>query len=85
MKRYICQVCGYSELDEPPWENDGKIPSHNICECCGVEFGYEDATSEGMFRYRKQWIESGGKWFDETKKPDNWNMEKQLMNIGVRI
>lgn len=83
--KFTCPVCGYSELDEAPWGEDGSTASFSICECCGVEFGYEDATPEGKLRYRKQWIESGGKWFDESQKPENWNMKKQLMNIGITI
>ncbi|GAA0182126.1 hypothetical protein SH2C18_45590 [Clostridium sediminicola] len=42
MKKYICHVCGFNVLDEKPYLNDGKIPSHNICDCCGCEFGYDD-------------------------------------------
>lgn len=53
-----CRVCGL-KYEEPPWGFDGKTPSFEICQCCGVEFGYEDATVVGVNRYRKKWISSG--------------------------
>lgn len=83
MKKYICHVCGYAELDEAPWGETGKIPSHNICDCCGIQYGYEDCTNEAIRQYRQNWIESGGEWFDETKKPDNWSITEQLRNINI--
>ena len=80
---HTCPVCGYTELKDMPWEDKGNTPSFTICDCCGVEFGYEDATIEGMLNYRKQWIASGGKWFNEAKRPENWDMNEQLKNAGV--
>jgi hypothetical protein len=72
-----CPVCGL-EQNEPPWGDDGKNPSFDICDCCGVEFGYEDSTPESIESYRKKWIAEGAKW---KRKPENWNLEKQLNNI----
>ena len=43
MGRYICPVCGYAYLEEPPRDEKGR-PSFDICDCCGIEFGYEDCT-----------------------------------------
>lgn len=77
----MCKVCGYSELNYYPWGEDGKTPSYEICPCCGVEFGYEDSTLEGMLKYRKKWIKLGGKWFKEEKRPNNWSLDKQLKNV----
>jgi hypothetical protein len=85
MHKYTCQVCGYPELEEAPWGEDGKTASFNICPCCGVEFGYEDITEEGMSNFRNKWIGSGGKWFNEKMRPENWDMKEQLKNIGVSI
>ena len=82
---YICPICGYTALEELPWEDDGQTPSFTICDCCGVEFGYEDATQKGKSKYRDQWIASGGKWFNEAKRPENWDMKDQLKNIGVDL
>lgn len=55
---------------------------YDICPCCGVEWGNEDYTTESQAEYRKQWLESGTKWFEPQKKSDNWSLEKQLRNIG---
>ncbi len=51
-----CHVCGLVQ-DEPPWGGDGRTPTFDICDCCGVEFGYEDSTLESVRRYRKAWLE----------------------------
>ncbi len=79
MKKYICPCCGFPDLDEPPYY-DGNIPSHNICECCGIEFGYENTAS-----YRKKWIENGCNWFSTEFKPLNWSFETQIKNISDDI
>ncbi len=78
---YICPVCGYNELDEAPYDNNGN-PSYNICDCCGFEFGYDDGSEEISFKeYRKKWIDEGSKWFRSEKKPKIWNLSNQLKNI----
>src|SRR2546421_398332 len=35
-----CPACGYA-LGFAPW--DGESPSDEICPCCGIQFGYDDA------------------------------------------
>jgi len=75
-----CRVCGLLQLD-PPWGEDGKNPSFEICACCGVEFGYEDVLLKSVHAYRKRWIEDGAQWVDKKAKPNNWNMTDQLENI----
>ncbi len=74
--KYNCRVCFFPQKN-PPWGLDGKAPTYGICPCCGVEFGYEDSTEEGIKEYRSQWITSGYKWFDESQKPKDWKWEKQ--------
>lgn len=85
MSKFTCEVCGFNGLDEAPWGADGKTPSFDICPCCGVEFGYEDATDTGKANFRTKWIATGGKWFDESKKPNRWDIKEQLAKIGVKI
>ena len=75
----ICPVCGYSKLLEPARNNN--VPSFEICSCCGTEFGYDDCSQEKIMKLRKEWIESGYKWFSEEDKPDNWDAIEQLKNI----
>lgn len=38
-KKYICPICGYDNLDEPPYDELGSYGSYEICSCCGHEFG----------------------------------------------
>jgi hypothetical protein len=85
MEKYVCYVCGYPNLDEPPRGLDGNIPSFDICDCCGIEFGYEDTTKENILKYRQKWIGTGGEWFCKELCPENWDMKEQLKNIGVFI
>jgi hypothetical protein len=75
----VCRVCGL--LQEFPWGETGQDPSHDICACCGVEFGYEDCLLIAIRSYRESWIQSGAKWWNEKFKPENWILEDQLKNI----
>lgn len=85
MAKYTCHVCGYPDLDEPPRSGNEKIPSFDICDCCGIQFGYEDSNESNVIEYRKKWIESGGEWFNKQKRPKEWSMIEQLKNINVII
>ena len=81
----MCHICGYLDLEEAPWGDDGKSPSYNICDCCGVEFGYEDYQETTLLTYRNEWIQKGANWFNPALKPDNWSLKQQLNNIGIQI
>ena len=72
-----CRVCGWPQA-EPPWGPDGKTPSFAICDCCGVEFGYEDCSEQSAARYRQAWIVSGAPWHDERKRPPDWRIPQWL-------
>jgi hypothetical protein len=85
MKKYYCHVCGYPDLDYAPWGEDGQSPSFDICPCCGVEFGYEDATDIAKKIFRENWISSGAEWFDPKIKPAYWNLKQQLINIDIKL
>lgn len=82
----ICPVCGFSELLEPPYDNEGGSPSYEICPCCGFEYGFHD-MSEGISfeQYRDNWIKSGGSWKDNSKRPSEWSLSEQLLNINIII
>ncbi|GAB5465364.1 MAG: hypothetical protein Kapaf2KO_08000 [Candidatus Kapaibacteriales bacterium] len=82
----ICPICGYDELDEPPYySNNGFDPTWEVCSCCGYEFGYDDVDQGWTFKaYREKWIAEGFVW-QHDNRPDGWNhemMEKQLENIN---
>ncbi len=78
--KYACRVCGFLHIS-PPWGFDGSTPNYNICECCGVEFGYEDCLVKSVKQYRIRWLEGGCKWWSRKHKPENWDLETQLKNI----
>ncbi len=77
---FRCRVCGLW-LDDPPWGADGRTPLFDYCPCCGVEFGYQDATAVGAKRFREQWLERGGHWSVKEREPPNWDLTRQLEHI----
>ena len=77
---YRCKVCGYKDTILP-WGKNGDLPSFEICDCCGVEYGYEDATPSAVMNYRKQWIQNGAKWACPEKRPSVWDLEAQLATL----
>lgn len=76
----FCRVCGLKQ-SEPPWGEDGESPTFEICDCCGVEFGYEDNTYASTLKFRKKWLKEGAHWFHSENKPKKWTLEKQLTHI----
>ncbi len=79
---YFCRVCGLRQF-EPPWGIDNNCPSHDICPCCKVEFGYEDSNLDAIKEYRIRWLESGGDWWLPKEKPANWSLKEQMKNIPL--
>jgi len=58
-------------MPEPPED-------HNICSCCGTEFGYHDLRLSHA-ELRKAWIARGAPWFSQRMpKPEGWNARKQI-------
>ena len=78
--RYRCRICGL-QLDDPPWGEDGQTPDFTFCPCCGVEFGYQDASIKGIRAYRQSWINAGATWQDPKAKPLGWDLDEQLGHI----
>jgi hypothetical protein len=80
--KFCCRVCGlFQGEDHPPWGEDGKCPSFDICECCGAEFGYDDCFFDDVKRTREEWLKDGAKWHWPKDKPENWSLEEQMKNI----
>lgn len=80
-----CPVCGYDDLFDAPWLNGSG--SDEICPCCGIQFGYDDARSHGLAvyeRWRTRWISEGMKWFSTggRPRPDGWIPEAQLKRVS---
>lgn len=67
---YTCPVCGYPNLDDAP-------VNHEICRCCGTQFGYDDCQRSHE-DIRKEWIANGAGWFLKGYEPSEWSAEMQL-------
>jgi len=77
---YRCRVCGL-DLPEPPWGVDGRTPSYEYCPCCGVEFGYRDATPFAARNFRRAWLKAGAIWTDADERPCCWDLVSQLSDV----
>jgi len=81
--KYKCPVCGYDELKNPIYDNEGN-GTYEICVCCGFEFGYDDFPNkeEAYKNWRATWIKDGCKWFSkQTKQPKKWDPNQQLHSL----
>jgi hypothetical protein len=83
----ICPVCGY-DLGFQPWK--GNSSSDEICPSCGIQFGYHDATPDGLegrqriyAEWRQRWIDKGMPWSSVGQLPlPSWNPAEQVKKIG---
>lgn len=72
--KYQCPVCGFNKMPFPPED-------HNICSCCGTEFGYHDFRLSHA-DLRRSWIESGAHWFSaKMAPPAGWNSLRQINEL----
>jgi len=85
--RYVCPVCGFDELTEPPWR--GESSSLEICPCCGIQFGYQDAAGgdeAGRERihaeWRRRWLTDGTPWHGVQPPPTGWDAVTQLRRMS---
>ena len=77
---FRCRVCGLP-LDDPPWGLDGHTPLYEHCPCCGVEFGYQDATPLGAKKFREAWLAAGASWDEPERRPPDWSPLEQLKHV----
>lgn len=79
---YTCPVCGWAGLEDPPYNRFGN-PDYDICPCCGVEYGYQDADGNHA-RLRALWIEEGMIWHHPGSAPPpvGWDPIAQLNAAG---
>jgi hypothetical protein len=77
---FTCPVCGFPGLDEAPCDDHG-CASFEICPCCGIEFGYDDATTSHS-ELRARWIAGGKCWRSDREPPTGWDADTQLAQIG---
>jgi len=78
----ICPSCGLTGVHP---RDDFGCATFEICECCGMEFGYEDSTIESTRGHRERWLAAGAQWFEPKAKPQGWNLELQLANLPERF
>jgi hypothetical protein len=88
--RFTCPVCGYPDLDEPPYDKYG-CSSFDICPSCGTEFGLDDkhaslSLSEMHAVLREQWASRGFPWSGSAATPPpDWAPLKQLSEAGLQL
>jgi hypothetical protein len=103
-ERFVCPCCGwrglmqpaYEQLKqlpvptgiEPPYSEYFGMPSYEVCDCCGFEFGNDDEPGIGKpasFRaYLDEWVADGEKWFSAEKRPASWSLSVQLKAAALR-
>ncbi len=84
----LCLVCGLRVERagaELPWGDSGTTPTHTFCDCCGVEFGYGDASIHGIRKWRRQWTANGMDWEQPDRRPTDWAPETQLGQLPARV
>jgi hypothetical protein len=82
MNKYMCPICGFDGLQEPPRSSSGG-GSYEICPSCGFQFGVSDddegRTYEG---WRADWFRRGTPWSSVGQTPPlGWNPAEQLKRI----
>jgi len=73
--KYACPVCGFNQMPYPPGD-------HNVCSCCGTEFGYHDRVRSHQ-ELRMLWVAKGCPWFSNALAPPaGWNADAQMRKAG---
>ncbi|MDX6274909.1 MAG: hypothetical protein QOJ92_2119 [Frankiales bacterium] len=84
--RFLCPVCGYPDLVEPPWRDDSA--SDEICPSCGTHFGYDDAGDAAQRqaahrRLREAWVSGGMAWWSQSRtSPSGWDPTVQVVTVN---
>jgi hypothetical protein len=78
--QFLCPVCGYPHLLEPPYNRSGGA-SYEICPSCGTEFGFDD-IAKSFDELRANWVAAGCHWWSSAQKPpSDWSPDQQLANL----
>lgn len=80
---YICLICGFDKLYEPPYDKYS-CASFEICPCCGTEFGYHivHPNQEKITLLKEKWIKNGMIFNNNNRIPLNWSSSEQLKNLN---
>ena len=81
-----CPVCGFN-LGYRAW--DGETASDELCPCCLIQFGYDDATGGNVAarrilyaKWRSEWVAAGMPWRSHGGgPPQEWNPMSQLNQL----
>lgn len=80
-QKFQCLVCGWNGLKCEP-----KYPfgSHEICACCGTQYGLDVTIIDDVEKVRNEWLSEGAPWFDDDTdlnppKPKPWNIETAIL------
>jgi len=77
---HLCPVCGFEGLHEPAYDSQG-CASFDICPCCGIQFGYDDASVVHR-ALRAAWIAKGTQWVSRSRpRPAGWEPSEQLRRL----
>jgi hypothetical protein len=81
---YLCPVCGWPNLHEPPRSVDGGA-SFELCPSCGFEFGFDDDDQGLIYEAaRTRWVAAGMPWWSSSRQPPaDWNPGRQLTDAGL--
>jgi hypothetical protein len=81
---YVCPVCGFPGLTEPPRTPDSGA-SYEICPSCGFQFGFDD-ESEGIdyATWRGRWVAEGRPWRSRNPPPADWDPVAQLRALEAQ-
>lgn len=59
----------------------GRFGSFELCPCCGVEWGYDDATADSALEYRERWIGAGAPWRSRFVESDGLSVSSRLARL----
>jgi hypothetical protein len=84
---YHCPVCGWPVMLDLPLAE-----SLEICQSCGIQWGYQDAAGGDEARrsalhreWRERWIAEGMTFSSASDQPEGWDPVEQLRAVGIEI
>lgn len=86
----ICPVCGYLLHNTMPYgDSIGEdqsvfaVPGHDICPCCGTQFGDSDFPDEEHPKIKAKWDFLREAWLKSSDCDEN--RKAQLRNLGLYL
>lgn len=84
---HTCIACGWKGLEEEPIF---PFSSHEICSCCGFEYGLDIQDESDASVVRRDWLQEGAPWFDdendiEPRKPKDWDIDRAKAQIKRKL